>query len=70
MDFRSVYLISDDHSQRRFRHTLGVASIAEIILLAVGTTEDPVSREVDQDDDGSPNGSQLDLVEHQVTSLE
>ena len=51
-------------------HTFGIASVAEVVLLAVGAAEDVVSGEVHEEDGGGGGETKLDGVEDEVACLE
>lgn len=50
--------------------TLRVATVPEVVLLTIGSPEDIVAGEVGSDDQGGVDGTELNLVEDQVTGLE
>lgn len=50
--------------------TLGVLSVTEVVLFAVGVSEDIITGEVHDDDGCSPHGAKFDLLEYEVASLQ
>ena len=50
--------------------TLGVLPIAEVVFLAVGVSEDVITRDVGEEDDSGPQGAQFDGFESEVPCLE
>lgn len=50
--------------------TLWVSSVAEVILLTIGISEDIVTKEVHTNNRCSPSGTQFNLVEDQIPRLE
>lgn len=52
------------------QRTLWVLSIPKVILLAIGSSEDVVSDEVDKENSNGQGKAELDGIEHQITRLE
>lgn len=64
---------SEELATRSGRHVLQVlrvGTVAELILLGVGLTEDVISDQVDADDSSSAGNAEVDRMESKVASLQ
>ena len=69
MNLRSEKRLNRSLGKRRDEHTLWVLPNSELVLLIVGSSEDPVTQHVDTDNSSSPHGAQFYRMKGKIPRL-